>query len=51
MKFLLSLAVYGVMGVALAAGILLAVQGSFWLLAAAAVAYLALLIKFGCHAH
>ncbi len=51
MKFTLSIAVYAVMGVALIAGILLAVKGSFWLLAAAFLTYLALLIKFGCHSH
>ena len=51
MKFVLSIAVYAAMALALAAGILMAVKGSFWLLGTAFLAYLVLLIKYGCHSH
>jgi len=51
MKFVLSIATYLVMGLILAAGILLAVKGSFWLLIAGFVTYMVLLTKFGCHSH
>ena len=51
MKFVLSIATYLGMGLLLAAGILMAVKGSFWLLIAGFVLYLGLLIKFGCQTH
>ena len=51
MNFVLSIATYLVMGLILAAGILMAVKGSFWLLIAGFVTYLVLLAKFGCHSH
>jgi hypothetical protein len=51
MKFILSIATYAGLGLVLAAGILMAVKGSFWLLAAGVVMYMALLIKYGCHSH
>lgn len=51
MKFVLSIATYAALGLLLAAGILMAVKGSFWLLIAGFVTYLGLLIKFGCHSH
>jgi hypothetical protein len=51
MKFVLSIATYLALGLLLAAGILVAVKGSFWLLIAGFVLYLGLLIKFGCQTH
>ena len=51
MKFILSIAVYLVLALILAAGILLAVKGGGWLLAAGGLAYLVLLVKYGCHSH
>jgi len=50
-KFILSIVVYLALGLLLAAGVLMAVKGSFWLLIAGFVTYLGLLIKFGCHSH
>lgn len=48
MKFLGALFMHLLMAFVLGWGILLAVKGSFWLLAAGIVAYLTLLIKNGC---
>lgn len=39
------------MGLVLAAGIVLAAHGTFWLLLLGVVAYLLAFIRFGCSAH
>lgn len=51
MKFVLSIATYLVMALILAAGILMAIKGSLWLLVAGVLGYLVLLTKFGCQTH
>jgi membrane protein YdbS with pleckstrin-like domain len=48
MKFLAAIAVYVLIGVALGWGILLAVKGSLWFLAAGFVVYVLALAKLGC---
>ena len=51
MKFVLTVATYLGLSLLLAAGILMAVKGSFWLLVAGVVLYLVLLAKYGCCSH
>lgn len=51
MKFLGAIAVYVLIGVVLAAGIVLASHGGFWLLALGGVAYLLAFARFGCLGH
>jgi hypothetical protein len=51
MRFAFALLVYLLMGLLLVWGILLAVKGSFWLLIAAALAYLVALARIGCITH
>jgi hypothetical protein len=51
MKFLSAAAVHGLIGLTLAAGIVLAAHGRFWLLLVGAAVYLAGLIKFGFLTH
>ena len=51
MKLFLSIATYLGLGLLLAAGILMAVKGSFWLLVAGVVLYLVLVAKYGCLSH
>jgi hypothetical protein len=48
MKFLGAVAAYLIMAFMLGWGILLAVNGSFWLLAAGLVAYAVAFVKIGC---
>ena len=48
MKFVFALLVFLVMIVVLAWGILLAVRGSYWLLAAGVLGYVLMLAKIGC---
>lgn len=51
MKFFGAFAVHILMGSVLAAGIVLAANGKFWLLILGAFGYLFGLIKYGCNAH
>jgi hypothetical protein len=51
MKFLGAIGVYLLLGVVLAAGILLAAHGRAWLLILGGVAYLLAFARFGCAAH
>ena len=48
MKFLAAIAVYLLLGVILAWGILLAMKGSLWFLAVGFLAYVLALAKLGC---
>jgi hypothetical protein len=48
MKFFASIVAYLLIGLILGWGILLAVKGSFWLLAAATLAYVIAFSKLGC---
>ena len=51
MNLFLSVLLYVIMTVMLGAGILMAIKGSLWLLAAAIVCYFVLLIRHGCQTH
>jgi hypothetical protein len=51
MKFFLTLFLFGALTVLLCAGILMALKGSFWLLATALIIYLLGFTKFGCLSH
>lgn len=48
MKLLGSIAAYLFLAFLLAWGLLMAVQGSYWLLAAGALAYVIALVRIGC---
>lgn len=48
MKLVLAIVVYALIGLVLGWGILLAVKGNWWLLAAGTLAYLILFAKIGC---
>lgn len=48
MKFLATIVAYLLIAFVLGWGILLAVKGSFWLLAGAAVAYVVAFARIGC---
>lgn len=48
MKFLAAIAAYLLMALVLGWGILLAVNGSFWLLAAGVLAYVVAFARIGC---
>jgi len=48
MKFLAAVVAYLVIGAVLGGGILLAVRGSYWLLAVSALAYVVAFAKIGC---
>ncbi len=51
MKFALAILVYLLMGVVLAAGILLTVAGKPWFLIAAVIAYVVAFGRIGCMTH
>jgi len=51
MKFILAVVVYAAIALLLGAGIIMAVKGSFWLLAAGLIVYLITFSKFGCLNH
>ena len=51
MKFALAILVYLLMGVVLAAGILLTVAGKPWFLIAAIIAYVVAFGRIGCMTH
>jgi hypothetical protein len=51
MNFILSMLAYIVMAIVLGLGILLAVKGTFWLLIVSLLAYIFLVVKFGCATH
>jgi hypothetical protein len=48
MKFFGAIVAYAVMAFFIGWGLLQAIHGNYWLLAAAVLGYLALFIKFGC---
>ena len=48
MKMICSFAVWIIMGTAIGWGILLAINGTPWLLAASALGFVLLVAKFGC---
>jgi hypothetical protein len=48
MKFTLAIVVYVLIGLVIGLGILSAVHGSYWLLAASLVAYLVAFARIGC---
>ena len=48
MKLFLTFFVYGLMALMLGAGIIMAIKGSLWLLAAGVIVYLLTFSKFGC---
>ena len=51
MKFALAILVYLLMGLLLVAGMLMAMNGSLWLLITAALAYLVAFARIGCATH
>ena len=48
MKFICSLAVWIIMGTAIGFGILMAINGKPWLLAASVLGFILAVAKFGC---
>jgi hypothetical protein len=48
MKFLLAMLVWIIMGAFIAAGIIMAVKGTVWLLIISVLGFILLVAKFGC---
>jgi hypothetical protein len=51
MKLFLAFLVWGAMGAVLVKGLLMAVGGSFWLLAIGLLVFVAMVAKIGCLSH
>jgi hypothetical protein len=51
MKFLLAMLVWLIMGAVIAAGILMAIKGSIWLLIISLLAFIVMVAKIGCLSH
>ncbi len=51
MKFLMAILVWLIMAAAIAAGIVMAVKGSVWLLILSLLAFILLVAKIGCLSH
>lgn len=51
MKFAMAIGVQVILGLFLMWGMIQAVQGSYWMLAAASVVYLSIFVRAGCASH